>query len=262
MQILTKGTNLDSFFESVAGGSERLLILDYDGTLAPFRIERAEALPYPGIAPLVGSIMKSARSRVVIVSGRTIDDLKGLLRFEPLPELYGSHGWERMNADGTTVSLSVSAEKLRGLREAMEFLDKKGLASHAESKHGSIAFHWRGRDRKEISALHDRLHRGWSRLSERYGLRLLSFDGGLELRAPDNDKGTTIRRLLDQSSPGTAVAYLGDDITDEDAFVELEGKGLCVLVNAEPRPTAADIWIEPPDELIEFLQRWADACRR
>ena len=262
MQILKEGTNLDGFFDSVANGSERLLVLDYDGTLAPFHIERDAALPYPGIVPLVESIMETARSRVVIVSGRSIDDLKGLLRFEPLPEMYGSHGWERLSADGRSISLPLGPESIRGLGKALGFLEEEELSSYAETKHGSIAFHWRGRSGNEIEALRVRLHRGWLEIAERYGLRLLSFNGGLELRTPGNDKGTAIRGLLGRSPAGGAVAYLGDDMTDEDAFMELEGKGLSVLVNTLLRPTAADVWIKPPIELIMFLRRWSDACRR
>ena len=52
------------------------------------------------------------------------------------------------------------------------------------------------------------------------------------------------------------MAYLGDDRTDEDAFRALRGRGLSVLVRAEPRETAADAWIRPPEELIEFLRTW------
>jgi trehalose 6-phosphate phosphatase len=262
MQILTKGTDLDGFFRIVAEGPERLLILDYDGTLAPFRVERSEALPYPGIAPLIESIMEADRSRVVIVSGRAVDDLKELLRFDPMPELYGSHGWERMGADGTSTSLPIGDTKLRGLEEALAFIEAEGLSSYSETKHGSIAFHWRGRGSGEIESLKDRLQKGWLGIAEQYGLRLLSFDGGIELRVPGNDKGTAIRHLLDQTLPGSAVAYLGDDMTDEDAFRELEGRGIRILVAPSLRPTAADLWIIPPDELIGFLNRWADTCRR
>ncbi len=262
MQILTEGTNLDGFFESVAEGSERLLVLDYDGTLAPFRVERSEALPYPGVAPLVESIMEADGSRVVIVSGRAIDDLKELLPFDPMPELYGSHGWERMNADGTSTSLPIGAATLRGMDEALGFLDAEGLSSYSETKHGSIAFHWRGRAIDEIESLKDRLQKGWLGIAEKYDLRVISFDGGIELRVPGNDKGTAIRSLLDQTPLDSAVAYLGDDTTDEDAFRELEGRGLRVLVTPSLHQTVADLWIIPPDELLGFLQRWADTCRR
>ncbi len=262
MQILTEGTDLDGFFESVASGPERLLVLDYDGTLAPFRIERSDALPYPGVVPLVRSIIESGRSGLVIVSGRSLADLKSLLRFEPLPELYGSHGWEHMTEGGEAVSLPIGDRELHGLKEALRFLEEEGLSAQSEEKHGSVALHWRGREKDEIEALRDRLRSAWSGLAERYGLGLLLFDGGMELRAPGRNKGTALRGLLDRSPPGTVVAYLGDDRTDEDAFAALEGRGLRVLVKGEPRQTAADIRIEPPDELILFLQRWADACRR
>jgi len=51
------------------------------------------------------------------------------------------------------------------------------------------------------------------------------------------------------------VAYLGDDFTDEDAFEELGAHGLKVLVRAEPRETKADVRLEPPEELLSFLDR-------
>jgi trehalose-6-phosphatase len=56
------------------------------------------------------------------------------------------------------------------------------------------------------------------------------------------------------------VAYLGDDRTDEDAFKALAGRGLAVLVREELRPTAAAVWLRPPVELLDFLQRWMTAC--
>ena len=78
--------------------------------------------------------------------------------------------------------------------------------------------------------------------------------------------GSSVDRPLEAPSinlHGVLVCHsLGDDMTDEDAFMELEGKGLSVLVNTLLRPTAADVWIKPPIELIMFLRRWSDACRR
>lgn len=56
------------------------------------------------------------------------------------------------------------------------------------------------------------------------------------------------------------MAYLGDDVTDEDAFHAVKPRGLAVLVRAELRETAADLWIRPPRELVAFLRSWCDAC--
>jgi trehalose 6-phosphate phosphatase len=57
-------------------------------------------------------------------------------------------------------------------------------------------------------------------------------------------------------------AYLGDDVTDEDAFKALANKGLRALVREQLRETVADIWLIPPVELREFLKRWIKACEK
>lgn len=57
-----------------------------------------------------------------------------------------------------------------------------------------------------------------------------------------------------------AMAYLGDDQTDENAFEALHGRGLSVLVRREYRPTNADVWIQPPEGVTAFLSDWASAC--
>ena len=71
------------------------------------------------------------------------------------------------------------------------------------------------------------------------------------------DKGSAVRTLLAELAPGAAIAYLGDDLTDEDAFHAIGDRGLRVLVRPEQRPSAADIWLRPPEELLAFLGRWA-----
>lgn len=52
------------------------------------------------------------------------------------------------------------------------------------------------------------------------------------------------------------MAYLGDDLSDEGAFIALEGRGLTVLVRHELRPTVTQAWLLPPDELLVFMTRW------
>jgi trehalose-6-phosphatase len=61
---------------------------------------------------------------------------------------------------------------------------------------------------------------------------------------------------MSEAGPGSAIAYLGDDMTDEDAFAVMKPRGIGVLVRPEFRETAADIWIRPPRELLAFLGHW------
>jgi trehalose-phosphatase len=91
------------------------------------------------------------------------------------------------------------------------------------------------------------------------GLQRLAFDGGVELRLAGSDKGIAVRAMLGELGEDAAVAYLGDDLTDEDAFAALGDRGLSVLVRATPHPTRAQAWIRPPEELFEFLASWSAA---
>jgi trehalose 6-phosphate phosphatase len=53
---------------------------------------------------------------------------------------------------------------------------------------------------------------------------------------------------------GAMIAYLGDDLTDEDAFRAVKGYRLGVLVRAELQPTLVDLWLRPPGELLALLE--------
>ena len=64
---------------------------------------------------------------------------------------------------------------------------------------------------------------------------------------------------MNEDPPDTVSAYLGDDLTDEDAFDAIKRKGLAVLVRKEERITRADIRLTPPEELLAFLDRWLSA---
>ncbi|NIP26121.1 MAG: trehalose-phosphatase, partial [Phycisphaerae bacterium] len=75
----------------------------------------------------------------------------------------------------------------------------------------------------------------------------------LELRVPGRDKGDAVGTILAEMNQDAVTAYLGDDLTDEDAFKAIKGKGIGILVREELRSTAADVWIRPPEELLTFL---------
>ena len=70
------------------------------------------------------------------------------------------------------------------------------------------------------------------------------------------DKGTAVNAILSNFTDDVPVAYLGDDLTDEDAFNALGDRGLKVLVSEKTRSTSADLQLTPPIELLEFLDNW------
>lgn len=261
MKILNEDTHLNTFFEKLRRASNRALLLDYDGTLSPFRVERNEATLYPGVRELLSALIDAKQLRVIIISGRAIDDLVPLLGLKQLPEIWGSHGWERLLPDGRYVKPDLSEPVRRTLAQVPDWIEAERLQPRYEPKPAGFALHWRGTDENIVREIREKALRKWSSLLEDSGLIAKEFDGGIELRAAGKDKGDAVRTIISEMGEGATMAYLGDDLTDEDAFIELKGKGLAVLVRPEFRPTAADLWLQPPDDLIEFLNNWVTICR-
>lgn len=253
-------SQLEPFLRLVAEASEPALLLDYDGTLAPFQAQRDQAYPYPGVAPLLQAIIGEGRTRVVVISGRDASDVLPLLKLHRSPEVWGIHGLQRLKPDGSTEMPQLDERTLDGLSDAGRWLGYQELLHTAEFKAGSIAVHWRGLSDNNAEALRSRVLLGWRPIAKHRSLDLLEFDGGVEIRPSEANKGDAVRAFLEGISPDAPVAYLGDDNTDESAFQALRGRGISALVRPNWRQTAAQFWLKPPDELLDFLRLWLKSC--
>lgn len=247
---------LDAFLQQLKTAPSSALLLDYDGTLAPFCVDRTRAFPYPGAISILEEIVQSGRTKVIVISGRPILELRALLAPMHNLELWGTHGLERQLTDGSYSCAQINEEDAVSLTKAREWIVAAGLLSRAEFKLGGIAIHWRGLPTAEARSVQLLTLEGWTKIAEQSRLKLLQFEAGLELRVSHPNKGDAVSSILAGLEPRTPVAYLGDDLTDEDAFRVLNGHGLTVLVKATYRETIANTWIRPPQELIDLLERW------
>ncbi len=249
---------LDKFFRRLRRSRRSLLFLDYDGTLSPFRIERDDAVPYEGVRERLGAIIDTGHTRLVIVTGRTMRDVMPLLGLNDPPEIWGSHGWERRLPNGRIDHPELPEAARSGLAEAAVAAEELGHADLLERKPAGLAFHWRGQGEMEIGLIREQVGESWFALAARCELVLMKFDGGLELRAEGRNKRVAVQTVLAEEETGVPAAYLGDDLTDEDGFHAIEGRGLSILVRAKPRTSAAQCWIRPPEELLRFLDGWLE----
>ena len=242
----------------LAGLRDGLLLLDYDGTLAPLVPKRDEARPYAGVVDVLARLPTLGSGRFVIVTGRRASELHPFLTPAKPMEIWGCHGAERLGADGAARIVDVPAQAVEALDRAAALARPVAPPQALEHKPVCVALHWRGLHAAARSALERDIGESWADLARESGLELKAFDGGLELRLPGLDKGRAIRSLR-QENPGSILLYFGDDLTDEDAFTALEPTDVGVLVRAAARPSAARYWIKPPGELLQFLLLWADA---
>jgi trehalose 6-phosphate phosphatase len=261
VRILRPGFDPEAFFASVASAPARALLLDYDGTLAPFQRQRDRAFPYPGVRERLTGLLEEGSTRLSIVSGRPLADLSPLLSLPRAPDLWGSHGLERRTASGASDGAAAAPQIASLVERAAEWSTRRGWGEGFERKPYGFAIHGRGVPAERLAAVRVATLERWGEAASAAGLELLDFDGGFEFRPSGSHKGDVVRAILAEAPRGAAVAYLGDDRTDEDAFEVLSGLGAGVLVRPELRSTAADLWIRPPEELLDFLDRWRQAAR-
>jgi len=262
MRALDQQPSLTEFYQRLRTAPERLLLLDYDGTLAPFHVRTDQAFPYPGVREILDTIMASGHTRLVIVSGRWTRDLKPLLGLKRLPEIWGSHGWEQLKPDGDYAVARMDENALRHLVEADAWVaEVEAQGGRCEMKPGSLAIHWRGLSPEKTGEIRNLVSQNWKLQQMEKSLVWHDFDGGIELRVPGRHKGYVVEAILSEMNPETVSAYLGDDATDEDAFKAIRGRGIGVLVRPQFRDTAADYWLQPPAELLEFLRQWHETSR-
>jgi trehalose-phosphatase len=248
------------FQAALAGAGRGVLFLDFDGTLAPFQADPARVQPYPGVVEILDRIAGADRTRLVLVTGRSLQEGLPPLGMQRDVEIWGSHGRERQRP-GEKITVQPIGEKaaaaLAAVDEWADELDR--LGARCELKPGAMAVHWRWlpfSDRLRVAGAIAAL---WAGFPMRASLARRGFDGGIEFRAPGFDKGDVVRTVLEEERGEPPCAYLGDDDTDEDAFAYLNGRGFTALVREEFRPTAAAAWLVPPDDVLAFLQAWDKA---
>ena len=253
--------DLSEFFRDVARARESALMLDYDSTLAGFQERRNEARPYPGVTQLLKEIMSTGRTRVVLITGRRAHEIIPLLGVSPHPEIWGTHGLERLRSDSSYELEPIDQYTHDALWAAADWVDNLKLQERMERKPGSLAVHWRGLADDEAQDVRSKVLLGWLSIADRACLAIEQFDGGVEMRLTTRNKGDAVQTILTEMDVDAPVAYLGDDQSDENAFRVLRNRGLCVLVRPQWRETSAHLWLRPPTQVLAFLHDWLAACR-
>ena len=255
-QLWVKSAEAAGLWERLRIAPRSVLMLDYDGTLAPFHINRFEATPYPGVEDRLATLSALSPVRLVLVSGRSAQELRDVLRPSVRVEIWGSHGREQLKSDGAYELFALNPKQQAALEQVRLEMAALGFADTLEVKPTSLAVHWRSCEPPTQERIRSSVRSVFSHLAEPGGLQLLPFDGGLELRSSDRTKGTAVRQILSEEASPIPVAYLGDDLTDEDAFAALGSQGYSILVRTEVRASFARFWLRPPEELVEFLDMW------
>jgi alpha,alpha-trehalase len=236
-------------------GKQPAVFVDYDGTLTPI-------VSRPDLAQLSEKSRETLRrlaqlSVVAIVSGRDLVDVQKLVSLDTLVYA-GSHGFDIRGPDGLAMQHASGPQYLPLLARAAEELDARIGAIEGvliERKGFAVATHFRLVADRDLDAV----RAGVQHVAGQHpGLRITRGKKVVELR-PDIewDKGTAVRwllRTLGLHHAAVLPMFIGDDLTDEDAFVALEPNGLSFLVcNVAEVRTHAKFLLRDTDEVRHFL---------
>jgi trehalose-phosphatase len=250
---------LDQFFAGFAAADRPVLLLDYDGTLAAFRVDRFTSRPYAGVRQALTRVQREGGTRLAVITGRPAGEIAPLLGLDSPLEVWGLHGAERLYPDGRRELEHAPAATEARLEELRQHLRRDALGGLFEDKANGVVMHWRGKPRKVAEQIERRTRELFEPLAKLDGLALLDFEAGIELRVGRN-KGGAVEAILAEEKSESPVAFLGDDLSDEAAFGvvrEIGARGLSALVRPTQRKTEAEVWFGPPRDVVAFLVRWA-----
>lgn len=202
-----------------------LVATDYDGTLAPIVPDPAAAQPLRESVVALRQLAGLANTHVAVISGRALRDLAGMIGEPEDVHLVGSHGSE-FDPDFVG-SLPDEARALRQrVREDLAGIAARLPGARLEEKPASVAFHYREAPEDLAQEALRAVREGPGALEgvfTRHGKKVV------ELAVLSTDKGMALAQLR-QRVGATAVCFVGDDRTDEDAFATLSGPDLAVKV--------------------------------
>lgn len=222
---------------------EPLFFLDYDGTLAPIVDEPAEAYPHQAIPAILDELAR--RHPLYIVTGRNLDDVEKLLG-KPYQAI-GLHGVQLGTLQGS--KRSAISDRARAAIDRFRISAPQGEGLQIEEKGPLFAVHYRQASDKEAARF---AIRQW--LADVPGvLDPIWGKDVVELRPSDVSKGTAVREIADLH-PDRTPLYIGDDVTDEDAFRALDDDAVTIKVGEGE--TGARYRLAGVEDVATYLKRY------
>ncbi len=223
-----------------------LLGLDVDGVLAPLVDHADDSVLLDGMGDAVSSVAARAHVHVAVVSGRSLAGL-AQFGFGDDVDMIGSHGME--TRDRAMQPLDEAERERLAVLDALtvEAVERAGDGAWVERKPASVVLHVRG---AQVELGREAIDDLRSRAERIDGAAVKAGSNVLELFARHGDKGTALVALGAELDAATTV-FVGDDVTDEDAFASLSPTDVAIKVG--DADTIAPYRLRDPAAVLVFL---------
>jgi hypothetical protein len=254
----------EGFFQSVARAPNRLLIADFEGALSPFSAGNVWLQPHREVLNRLTMIMKDSKTRFIVTSERSAEEVARSLGLWPIPEIWGGDGLERLRSDGHYErAMDIPVGTLDALVESELKLRREGLGRLVRVSLAGVSVCWCDETdlgkvldvRAKVSGM---LH---SLCLNHPNLCLVRFPGGMGLRVSGATKGSFLKKLISDTSFDTPIAYFGNGCIDKDTWEEINCCGSMDLLMVEAFSDASANTLKPASEVCCFLDRWIRASK-
>ena len=228
---------------------KRLILLDYDGTLTAIRNRPEDAKPDPELIELLQQLAEDKKNHIVINSGRDHLTLEKWLGNLPIA-MAAEHG-AFYKENGIWHKNINKAEWSSGLVSILKLFVEKTPRSHLEVKETALAWHYRESDAWLGALRAQQLINVLVNICIQQKLQIIQGDKVVEIKSPDYNKGSEVRRQLEKKHYDFIIA-MGDDTTDEDMFKALPVNAVTIKVGYVSE--AASYNMPSQTEVLPFLQ--------
>ncbi|WP_282018956.1 bifunctional alpha,alpha-trehalose-phosphate synthase (UDP-forming)/trehalose-phosphatase [Salegentibacter mishustinae] len=241
--------------EKFKNAKNRILFLDYDGTLVNFTDKPEKAKPDQELIDLVHKLNQSENTDVVLISGRDKDTLGSWWQEIPV-ELISEHGvWMRQKDSEWELSENVNNDWMSAVRPVIETFVDRTPGTFIEDKNYSLAWHYRKADPELGEIRANELSNVLKELISNRGLSVLEGNKVLEIKSSGVNKGKASNKKL-VGKDYDFIFAIGDDWTDEYMFEELPEESFTVKVGM--KKTSARYYIEDTSKVRDILKDFAE----
>lgn len=243
--------------ETRRAGRHLLLLVDFDGTLAPFNRDPGAVYLDTATSALLERLASRADTTLGVISGRRLPDLKKRVAVDGDIYIAGFHGLE-IDAPGEAFvhpAAAAAAPLMRSIAAAVQPHLDALPGVFIEDKVFSIALHYREAEPAVRVVAQSRFLDAARAHVDAGRLRLLPGSCVLELLPEAGwHKGSAlewIRHRVERAHGATFTVYAGDDVTDEDAFRAIHPNGMSIA--SSERVTGGEFVVDGPDGVKRLL---------
>jgi trehalose 6-phosphate synthase/phosphatase len=228
MKMITEKSS-EELLEAYQNAEQRLLLLDYDGTLQGFFADPLDAAPDDELILILQSLCADPKNNVTIISGRDKKTLESWTKGLNL-NLICEHGvWSRYEDQGWKTVDGIDGKWKPKVREILEMYVDRTPGSFIEDKDYSLVWHYRNAD-AEFGDLRAReLVSNLNYLIQNMNLATMEGNKVIEIKSREINKGRTATKFL-AKKPYDFVFACGDDTTDEDTFAAMPDDAFTIKV--------------------------------